>query len=249
MLPPVPFAPGLAVGQLYWLYGTAPQGMPPVHVIDPPCSGWGTVIVLDETETSRRVFNSGTLKSWVLPNNCYEMLSLQAAVIPPSLMVGGKFTEFIKSLVSRLQTTYAAHKIWGWESDYATAERILKILDAKAPTEEEWKKLAPSAERADKAMASSQPSAAKTVEPKTPKASVFKPVKATGRKGEVLAFFVEKGLVASRAEAMAKFSITSSNLLSQLFLLRKDHGIDYKAAGDSITLTLPEGVTDPFAQS
>lgn len=247
MRAPVEFAEGLALGQLYWLYGSAPQGQPPVHVMDPPCSGWGTVIVMDQAAASRRVFHSSTLKSWVLPNHCYEMLSLQA--VSAGACHPGWQEELRARLVDRLRSTYAAHKLRGWsDSDYETTERVLRMLGSSAPAEDEWQRLSPASRRSDSAVTAV---AAKRTEPerKTQPAAAFKPVKRAGRKGEVLAFFVEKGLTASRAEAMAKFGITSSNLLSQLFLLRKDHGIDYKASGDSIVLTLPGGVADPFQEA
>lgn len=239
MRAPVEFAEGLALGQIYWLYGSAPQGRPPVHVMDPPCSGWGVVVVLDQTADSRRVFHSSTLKSWVLPNHCYEMLSLQA--VSAGASHPGWREEMRERLVERLRSTYAAHRLRGWtDSDYATTERILRMLGSSAPDEAEWRDLAPAARRSDhSAAAPASPAASARPEPRTQKASAFKPVKLDSRKGQVLKFFADGG--ASAEKAQAELGIQRNNLLSQLFLLRKDHGVEYKVSGDSVQLVLPEG--------
>ncbi len=47
-------------------------------------------------------------------------------------------------------------------------------------------------------------------------------------------------------EAMAEFSMTRSNALSYLYMLQKDHGIGYDLVGDTATVKLPEGCTNPF---
>jgi hypothetical protein len=38
-------------------------------------------------------------------------------------------------------------------------------------------------------------------------------------------------------------------LLSQMFMLRKDHNIGYAVDGDSATIQLPEGCVDPFVEN
>jgi len=46
---------------------------------------------------------------------------------------------------------------------------------------------------------------------------------------------------------MAEIEVSRKNLLSQLFLLQKDHGIGYTVTGDAVEVHLPEGCDDPFA--
>lgn len=239
MMPPDEVVPGLALGQLYWLYGSAPQGRPPCAVTDPPCSGWGTVLVLDETGISRRVFHSSQLKSWVLPNDCYEMLSLQH--VSAGASHPGWQAEMRDKLVERIRHNYAASKLRGWtDPDYETADRVLRMLGSSAPAERDWQRLAPAAKRSDRPGAEAEATAVQQrQESKTPKASAFKPVKADSRKGQVLKFFADGGSSADKAQA--ELGIQRNNLLSQLFLLRKDHGIEYKVSGDSVQLVLPEG--------
>jgi hypothetical protein len=76
-----------------------------------------------------------------------------------------------------------------------------------------------------------------------------KPVPREGKRGKFLAWFLEKGGSASVREAMAEFGISRSNALSYLFLLKKDHGIGYELVGDSASIALPKGCSDPFEAS
>ena len=45
---------------------------------------------------------------------------------------------------------------------------------------------------------------------------------------------------------MAEFSITRSNVLSQLFLLTKDNGIGYELKGDTAVVIMPPGCESPW---
>lgn len=251
MRPPSPVAENVGYGQVYWMYGASPAGMPSSVVSDPPCSGWGTCFVLDDDGKSRTLFSPTVLKSWRVPNNCYEMLSLQGN------MEG--FTEALRlRLIDSLRIRFAEHKRRGWESsDFATAARVLKALGSQAPTEAEWIRLAPTT-RAGPELASGAdgelptPKVRKDVGGKAPDAKaggLKKPVKREGRKGEILEFLMATNGTGSVATGMEKFGITRSNFLSQLFMLRKDHNIGYAVDGDAATIQLPDGCSDPFADS
>jgi hypothetical protein len=251
MRPPSVVTDDIGYGQVYWLYGASPSHMPSAVVSDPPCSGWGTCFVLDDDGKSRVLFSPTVLKSWRVPNNCYEMTSLQGN------MEG--FTEALKlRTIQSLRIKYAEHKRRGWESsDFANTERVLKALGSEAPSESEWARLAPTARLGPELAAGTEatftPKPRKDTGGKAPDAAVQglkKPVKREGRKGEVLDFFLSKdGNCGSITEATAKFGITRSNLLSQMFMLRKDHNIGYAVDGDSATIQLPEGCVDPFVEN
>lgn len=237
---PDPIGDGVSFARIYWVYGG--NTSLPSEVSDPPSSGWSSCFVVEEGDRLR-LFCPYSVQSWSVSKRSYEASSLQGAGEDFDWRARGRFQE-------SLPRQYAAHKLRGWTtSDFATLERVMRAVGAVIPAEERWATLAPAARASERAASSGDAQQKAPQQPKTHKASAFKPVKRTGRKGEVLAYFVDKGLTASRSEAMAKFGITSSNLLSQLFLLRKDHGIEYATAGDSLTLTLPEGVTDPFTDA
>lgn len=250
MRPPSEVAEGIGYGQVYWLYGPSPINMPSAAVSDPPCSGWGTCYVFDDDGKSRLLFSPTVLRSWRVPNNCYEMTSLQGN------MEG--YTEALKQrAIQSLRIKYAEHKRRGWlSSDFATTERLLKALGSEAPSEGEWARLAPTARMGPELASGSDVAPTYVAKPrkdtggKAPDAAVQglkKPVKREGRKGEVLDFFMSKeGNCGSILEATTKFGITRSNLLSQMFMLRKDHNIGYAVDGDSATIQLPEGCADPF---
>lgn len=232
---------GVFYARIYWVYGGSPQGSPSSEVDDPPCSGWSTCFLIDRDPRAPRVqlYHPTTMKSWFVSRGSYEMRSVQAHA--------EVFSRYRETLQASMRARWAEHKRRGWsDSDYATAELVMQTIGAAVPGESEWELLAPAAKPgpAGQKEAEPRPVAGKPPAPKA-EGSAFKPVKRTGRKGEVLAYFVDGGR--SSKEAEAKFGITRSNLLSQLFLLRKDHGIGYTASGDEVSVQLPEGVTDPFA--
>lgn len=251
--------PGLFYGQVYYTLGPGPKDGAPSEISDPPNSGWGTALVMQE-EKGWRLFSVWHLKSWLVSERSYEFISLQGT--------WDDMDRLRERMRDRLPSYYAAHKLRGWESDYATTERIMKLLGVEVPTsEEEWLRLCPSAARhaedprayaicPDEALRSGYRPPAARKAPKqsgggrAPDATVGglkKPVKKEGRKGEVLAFMMEAGGTGSVSSAVERFGISRSNLLSQLFLLRKEHNIGYTVNGDTVSIQLPEGCTDPFA--
>jgi hypothetical protein len=230
--PPFHVADGIEWGQLYFA-GAGYKAPLPVGIPEPPNTGWSTAFVLAEDERHVTVFHLWSMQSWRVARACYEMSSFQSV---------GYETEFPTArFTDALPRYYAEHRRRGdGAKDYATAARIMEALGIKVPTDDELGDV-PALER---------PLAVVQHAPKPlPKAAdkPFKPVKRDGRRGEVLQFFLDGGGSASVSAATTKFSITRSNLLSQLFLLRKEHGIGYGVNGDVASVQLPEGVTEPFA--
>lgn len=232
---PSPVADGIVWGSIYWCYGEPPRELRLAHgVVDPPCSGWSTAFMLEASPEAKTVtlFHPGTMRSWSVPRDCYEMRSFQ-----------GRFEGFpLDRFKDNLPRLYAEYRRRGDASAaFEVCARVIEAIGAKVPTEAEMGDLKP-LERGPVAV-SHAPVAPKAEKVDKP----FKPVKKDGRRGEVLQFFLDRKMHGSIDEAMKQFKITRSNLLSQLFLLRKEHGIGYAVSGDQASIQLPVGVSDPFA--
>lgn len=227
---PVPVAEGVTWGQMFF-------GGPGSGVGEPPCNGWSTAFVLDDGGTTVQIFHLWSLSSYRVDRLCGEMLSYQAAIAMADL--DGSFP--VARFREKFPQYYAEHKRRGEQGvDYETCEKLMGLLDIPVPTSDRYGDF-PAVVRettAGKAPTTPKPSPEKT-------STGFTKVKRDGRRGEVLAFFLDGNN--SAAAATAKFGITRSNLLSQLFLLNKNHGVGYHVKGDHVSVELPEGVEDPFA--
>lgn len=254
-LPPTEVVEGIAYANVYWTVGPAPKDMAPSEVSDPPNCGWGTCFVFDDGGPTVKLLSPWHLKSWVVTRQSYEFLSLRGPL--------EGFHETVRQrYVERFAVYYAAHKLREWESDFELAERIMRAIGVPVPeTEAEWRRLAPGVWRdaEDVGDYARNPDGAQGLRiggrgpkpkpsgGKAPEATggLKKPVKRAGRKGEILAAVL--GGQGSAAALEKQFGISRSNLLSQLFLLRKEHNIGYTANGDAVAVQLPEGCDDPFA--
>jgi len=238
-------------GQLYWLYGASPNDSRRSEVPDPPCSGWSSCFARDVPERPLvQLFCPYTDKSFYASRDSYELSSYQGA-----FEWGDRQRANFRE---RLPRVWAEHRRRGWEgSDYETLAELIAVFGATVPTEEEAALLAPQSGRSRDATGAEVAPPERSIairqsrmqggKPPAPSASAARPVKRAGRKGEVLAHFMaQDGHRASVDGAMAKFGVSRSNLLSVLFMLRKDHGIGYSVSGDAATVQLPEGVSDPF---
>ena len=216
---------GLYWGRLYWLYGQNPRGNFVSEVRDPPTSGWGTAFLIDRDPKSKKViiFNPYTLNAYSVSRRSHEFMTFEASWTPYP------YTRMAETLL-RIWETYSKAS---WQADFDVAAVVLRMLEIPVPmnvgTPEGVEVKTSGGKAADDSV------------------GLLKPVKRTGRRGEVLAFFLEgKDGQRSIHEAVAQFDITRSNLLSQLFLLRKDHGIGYEVKGDAARVFLPAGCTDPY---
>jgi hypothetical protein len=226
--PPVFVAEGVTWGQMFF-------GAQGADISEPPCNGWGTAFVLDDGGPTVRIFHLWSMSSWQVRRDCGEMLSYQGAYYG-----GGGGMDFpLGRFREKFPQYYAEFRRRGETAcDYDTCVKLMGMLDIPVPTSDRYGDFP--------AVVREQPAGKSAAVPKPEKAATgFVKVKREGRKGEVLAFFLDGG--SSAAAAIARFGITRSNLLSQLFLLNKNHGIGYHVKGDLISVELPEGVEDPFA--
>lgn len=213
-------APGLYWGKVYWVRGDMPTKDRRMmnEVKDPPTSGWGHAFLIDKGGKLVTLFSPFSLDAYQVTRN-----SLEAAGMEPS-----KFDR--DAVVGHILKTWEMVANFGWMKKYDEAAMVLQLLGAEVPlrTAAEVEGVAPEVRGGKEADA----------------LGLLKPVKRSGRRGQVLAFFLQG--TRSAREAMAEFGVTRSNLLSQLYLLQKDHGIGYALVGDAVSVTLPAGCTDPW---
>lgn len=189
------------------------------EVTDPPTNGWSSVVVIDK-EGSKYVtlFCPFTFGSWQVSRNSSEYMSLYA----------------MPSEVGRLELHLPER--WdeivrlGLTGDFDTAAKVFTMMGIPVPT-----------------TTSGQKDVNKVRGGKEVSKALSRPVKRGSRRGQVLAFFLEKPGSSIRV-AMAEIGITRSNVLSQCFVLQRDHGIGYEVKGDTVLINLPEGCNDPWLQ-
>lgn len=237
-------ADGLYAAALQWLYGTNPGGNGGFRheVREPPHCGWGTCLVLDREVDDRgkptkmvTLFAMSYFDSWQVSRGSLEYQGLQH----PDLFQLRKGTKTELECLERSLAFYreALPRRWaeilkyGWtQKDFDTAALIMRKLDLPVPL----------IERADGQ--ADRVSGGKEVSD----SGLSKPVKKESRKGQVLAFFWPE--TKSIRECMAEMGISRSNVLSQLYLLQKDHGIGYELKNDAAIITMPNGCDNPWAE-
>lgn len=229
-------ADGLYLASIYWTLGAGPADQSRPAITDPPTSGWGRVLALPAAEQGPlQVMCMWTFRTFRLPEDSHERRSMHGQLY---LDTDAYKAEWLKGHLRQRWAELARAPERAGEPDWVTARRAMTLLGIEPPSEAEVAAMPALAAR-PKPVAAAEPKA-----PKTQAAATFKPVKSTGRKGEVL-----KAVLDGKTSVDAltsQFSISRSNLLSQLFLLRKDHGIYYKVSGDALSVQLPEGVTEVF---
>lgn len=173
-----------------------------------------------EGEKRSTIFCPYSLTAFTVPNSCAELASAREP------------KEWRRDfMVGTIVRNWEESQKFGFQKDYDTAAMVLKRLDAEVPHRILTAAGEDTRERGGKQV----------------EASLKKPVKRKGKRGDFLAWFLEGDAHARPVrEAMAHFGMTRSNVLSYLFILQKDHGIGYVLQGDLATVQLPEGVTNPF---
>lgn len=238
-------AEGLYFASVQWLYGQSPGGTRYRHEVrDPPTNGWGTVLLLDrEADERGKAVKMVTLftMSWF---DSFQVsrasLEYQGLVHPAAFNlrrgIGPSASEledrYRASFKESLPLKWAEIMKYGWtQKDFDTAAIILRKLDLPVPLIERAEG------EADRVSGGKEVS----------EAGLTKPVKRDSRKGQVLAFFWPE--TKSIRECMAEMGISRSNVLSQLYLLQKDHGIGYELKNDAAIITMPAGVTSPWLEA
>lgn len=217
--------PGLGYARIFWMAGVDPNKNPRFRseVKDPPCNGWMGAFVLDKGGKQVTLFCPFTFRAFPVTKQSAEYNGM----VPQRFDAEGWQERFHRTWDENVQR--------GWARDFDVAASVMRLLDIEVPL---------STIRVDE-----ETGEEKTRGGKETKKALTKPVKRDGRRGQVLSFFLAAGGRRSILEAMAEMDVTRKNLLSQLFLLQKDHGIGYTITGDSAEVHLPEGVEDPFVEA
>lgn len=221
-VPPIfDVTPELGYARIFWMAGVDPNRNPRFRseVKDPPCNGWMGVFVLDKGGKTVTLFCPFTFVAFNVTKQSAEY---------NSLVNQGYNDAWMRK---HLPKAWAEMVERSWSRDYDVAAAVMRQLGLEVPLS---------------AIKVGDDGEEKTRGGKEVEAKMTKPVKKNGRRGQVLAFFLATGGRRSILEAMAEIGVTRKNLLSQMFLLQKDHGIGYAITGDSIQITLPEGVTNPY---
>ena len=234
-------APGLYAASVQWLSGTNPGGNTFKHEVrDPPCNGWGTCLVLDRDVDERgksvklvTLFAMSWFDSWQVSRKSLEYQGLvhqDDYKLRKGLVNSAECEDRIRAYYKEAFPRFWAQIInHGWQKDFANAAAIMRKLDLPVPVIEEVEGV------------ELKTSGGKEVS----QVGLTKPVKRNSRKGQVLAAFWPE--TKAILEVMAELGITNNNVLSQLFLLRKDHGIGYELRGGAAHITMPDGCNNPWA--
>jgi len=227
--------------RISWLAGSSKNKESFRHEVrEPPTNGQALVLVVDREQDERgkpvkmvTLFSLCWFDSFQVSRSSREYQSLTHPEV--HAIAGGRVLEadaneglerYVREAIPRL---WAEIMGFGWtQKDFDTAALIMRRLDMPVPLYERL-------DGADRVSGGKEVS----------EGGLKKPVKGDSRKGQVLRFFMAPEPRSIR-EAMAEFGISRSNVLSQLYLVQKDHGIGYELKNDAAIITLPKGCTDPF---
>jgi hypothetical protein len=233
MSEPLPIAPqfhgleqivsGLFWADIYWMEGSNSKvgaGQSSEINSGVPHLGWGRCFVVDKDPKAKMVtlFCPYTFEGFQVTRNSFEYNSIKRPRFDFDWDWHARNFDYKWAQAVRLS----------WRRDFDNAVGIMRMMDLPIPTN-----TLPEGMEAKK-------SGGKEADV----LGLLKPVKRKSRKGQILAFFWPH--TRSIREAMAEFGITRSNILSQLYLLTKDHGIGYELKGDQAIITMPSGCEDPY---
>lgn len=212
----------LAWSKVYWVVGPMPQGAGRARneVKDPPNAGWSSVIVIPGGGRRVILFCPYSFDSHSVTEDSLEYSSLG---MPRDRIKRTKLREM-------LYHQWAQMEKFGFQKDYDTAAKIMQLMGWEVPMRvvPPVDLSAPETKRRGKEAA----------------AKLTKPIPRTGRRGEVLSWFMESLEPRSIREAMAQFNTTRSNILTILFQLNKEHGLGYRLAGDAAEIEFPAAGCD-----
>lgn len=204
--------------------GTAPKGAPERSEIQAgvPHLGWGRCYVVDKEPSSKLVtlFCPFTFEGFQVSRNSFEYCSLRRTAHP--------YNE--EWHARNFEVKWAEAVRQRWQRDFDTAVVVMQLLGLPVPEmqlPEGMEHKVSGGKEADVL-------------------GLLKPIKRKSRTGQVLAFFWPGPPKPIRV-VMAELAVTRSNVLSQLYLLTKNHGIGYELKGETAHIMLPPGCEDPYA--
>ena len=227
---------GISFQRAYYMpvsKGRAQDSVGRYEVTDPPSCGWSSAFIIRPDETGSKkpskrltLFCPYTMTAYQISPLAREITQIQPQELTPQL---------IKKLGDIIHRNWADYVKFGFQRDYDVAALVLNRLGLPVPTH-----ISPAAEQLEYDEDNVPNRHGKPVGEK-----LYRPVMKSSRRGEVALFFMEEGQKSIR-EAMAKFDMSRSGVLTHLHGLNKDHGLGYVLTGDVATIMLPPGCTDPF---
>ena len=203
--------------RIYFVKGVAPRDKNLTSkwlqfaIKDPPVAGNTMCFILGGTGKKLTIFHPTSLQAYRVSPECTEIKAAEEKPLTrPQLMV------------DVITKNWAMYKELDMQRSYDVAAQVLIQLGAPVPEYVE-----PSDDRRGKMP--DFKTAGKEMD-----MTRFKTVKRKGRKGAVAEFFGTDGKPI--LEAMAILDMTRSAVLSQLYMLWKDHGIGYQLYREQVKL-------------
>jgi hypothetical protein len=227
-------APGLFWCEVYWMDGDNPTkgGERSEIRTGVPYLGWGRCLVIDKDPTNKMVtlFCPHTYEGFQVSRLSFEYKSLRRPTGYNRELREVSYPEFDRDWhVKNMYAKWDEALRYNWQRDFDTAVVVMRLLGMDVPTmmPEGVKQKVSGGKEADVL-------------------GLLKPVKRQSKVGKVLAYFWPSTGKSVR-ECMVDMSMTRSNVLSNLYLLNKNHGIAYVLQGDQAIITMPSGCEDPYA--
>jgi hypothetical protein len=196
-----------------------------------PNAGYSRAIVIEPPEPKKAGKSTGKL-------TIFCPFTLTANQVSPEAgeLHGAETLVLDEARVARLSTIIVDR--WkefcglGLPKDYDVAAMVLQRMGVPVPTERP----------------ETTSSGAMTEHGKEAGGTLLRPVNRESKRGKIAEFFLaSEGR--SILEAMAQFGSSRPVILTHLYGLHIDHGLGYKISGDAVTMGLPDGCEDAFAQT
>lgn len=226
---------GLYWGSIYWMNGQPSKKTDARSEVNSgvPHLGWGRCFLIDKDPKSKLVtlFCPFTFEGFQVSRDSFEYTSMTPDTQWDPEAKGLRLRPFNRHWHAKnMYAKWEEAQVKRWQRDFDTAVVVFRMLDLKVPTgvPEGIQQKVSGGKEADVL-------------------GLLKPVKRTARTGQILAYFWPE--TRTIREAMAEFAMSRSNVLSQLYLLNKNHGIAYQLKGDQAIVTMPDGCDNPWAEA
>lgn len=194
-------------------------------ISQPPLAGRTTIFIIGDT-CRCTLFHPYTLWSAIVPHDCEEIATSVEYLFDRATLARVIYEKWIM------------YKELGLSGDFQLAEQVLTELGGEIPHDDIPRDTSFFCE-APETNTEAEAKRYKKKRGKEPDAARFRPIKMTGRRSEVAQFFCVRG---SLPEAMVKFNMTRSGVLSHLYCIWRDHGVGYSISNNGAELLPPPDV-------
>jgi hypothetical protein len=211
------------------------------EIKDPPCSGWSHALVIwpddneevpEESKRRKRpakrvtLFCPYTLEAYQISPGAREVAHQEAYPLTEDL---------IDRLAAIIDRNWKMYSGFGHQKAYDVAALVLTRLGRAVPSY-----MSPALENLEYTETEVPNRHGKPVGE-----ALLRLVNRSSKRGQVCEFFINAEAGSIR-EAMAKFDMSRSGVLTHLHGLHKDHGLGYVLQGDVATIMLPPGCDNPL---